>query len=102
MSLKFRIIEKCYQNAKGKLSNGADFLLEKDGWNDYGYLVMYHLHATYNLTRKGNEYLGAIRIMKKGQQGYKQNVLETYLDCEERKMCRIYHLNDWRTAVIRG
>lgn len=28
--------------------------------------------------------------------------LETYLDCEERKMCRIYHLNDWRTAVIRG
>ena len=76
MSLKFRIIEKCYQNAKGKPSNGADFLLEKDGWNDYGYLVMYHLHATYNLTGKGNEYLGAIRIMKKGQQEYKQNVLE--------------------------
>lgn len=49
-------------------TGNADFLIEEDGWNDYYYCVMYHLHATSRLTGNGNEYLGYIKIMKVGQE----------------------------------
>lgn len=68
MSLKFKIIEKCWQEAKEVPVGDIDFFLEKDGWNDYNYHVMYHLHASSKITGTKNEYLGPIRIMKKGQQ----------------------------------
>lgn len=52
-----------------KLSDdGADFFLEKNEWDDFGYHTMYHLHATDKLTSEGNVYLGYIRIMKHGQE----------------------------------
>ena len=66
MAFKFKIIDKCWQDASDVPAGDADFLLEKDGWNDLGYHVLYHLHATGLITGKGNEYLGSIRIMKKG------------------------------------
>lgn len=76
MVLKFKIIEKCWQDASGIPAGDADFLLEKDDWNDYFFHVMYHLHATSKWTKNGNQYLGSIRIMKKGQQERDVFILE--------------------------
>ncbi len=67
MTLKFKLIEKCYQDAKYVNADNADFLIEEDRWNDYSYYVMYHLHATDRLTGIGNVYLGYIKIMRVGQ-----------------------------------
>lgn len=75
MSLLFKLIEKCYQDASRVEAEDADFLIEEDGWNDYYYCVMYHLHATSRLTGNGNEYLGYIKIMKVGQEKYESNLL---------------------------
>ena len=74
MSLKFRIIGKCFQDARNVSCGDADFLLEEDGWDDFNYHVMYHLHATTNRTHTHNEYLGPIRIMK-----LEQHEAESYL-----------------------
>lgn len=68
MAFKFRLIKKCFQDAKGIEYGDADFLLEENDWNDYGFYVTYHLHATPNLTKKGTVYLGYIKIMKRGQE----------------------------------
>ncbi len=65
--MKFKLIDKCFQDASNVAGNGADFLIEDNEWDDYGYHVMYHLHATDKLTKRGNVYLGYIRIMKRGQ-----------------------------------
>lgn len=66
--LKFKLIDKCWQNAVDLSDDGADFFLEKNEWDDFGYHTMYHLHATDKLTSEGNVYLGYIRIMKHGQE----------------------------------
>lgn len=66
--LKFKLIDKCWQNAVNLSDDSADFFLEKNEWNDFGYHTMYHLHATDKLTSEGNVYLGYIRIMKHGQE----------------------------------
>lgn len=66
--LKFKLIDKCWQNAVGESSDGADFFLEKNEWDDFGYHTMYHLHATSKLTSEDHVYLGYIRIMKHGQE----------------------------------
>ena len=66
--LKFKLIDKCWQNAVNLSDDGADFFLEKNEWNDFGYHTMYHLHATDKLTSEGNVYLGYTRIMKHGQE----------------------------------
>lgn len=66
--LKFKLIDKCWQNAVNLSDDGADFFLEKNEWDDFGYHTMYHLHATDKLTSEGNVYLGYIRIMKHGQE----------------------------------
>ena len=75
MSLLFKLIEKCYQDASRVEADNADFLIEEDRWNDNYYSVMYHLHATSRLTGHGNEYLGYIKIMKVGQEKYESNLL---------------------------
>ena len=82
MSLTFKLIEKCYQDASRVEADDADFLIEEDGWNDHYYHVMYHLHATRRLTGKGNEYLGYIKIMKVGQEEYESNLLRHELGKE--------------------
>lgn len=51
--LKFKLIDKCWQEATGVSSDDADFFLEKNEWDDYGYHTMYHLHATNKLTSEG-------------------------------------------------
>ncbi|MDE7472954.1 MAG: AAA family ATPase [Muribaculaceae bacterium] len=67
--MKFRIIKWCYGDASGIEPNGADFLLEEDNWNDYGYKTSYHLYATGLITPSGkNETVGFIRIMYTAQQ----------------------------------
>lgn len=66
--LRFKLIDKCWQNAVDFSADDADFFLEKNEWDDYRYHTMYHLHATSKLTHKGNIYLGYIRIMKHGQE----------------------------------
>lgn len=38
MSLKFKITDKCWQDAKDEPVGDIDFFLEKDGWN---FLIMY-------------------------------------------------------------
>ena len=73
--LTFKIISKCYQNALRYNGNDADFYIELDAWNDQGYHVMYHLHATERLTGHGNVYLGYIKFMHPGQQEYESSVL---------------------------
>lgn len=82
MSLIFKLIEKCHQDATHINADDADFLIEEDGWNDYSYYVMYHLHATDKLTNNGNEYLGYIRIMKVRQEKYESNLLRHELGKE--------------------
>lgn len=71
MAFTFKIIDKCYQDAKRHVGTDADFYLELDAWNDNHYHVMYHLHATKKITGDNNEYLGPIRIMNgTGGDGY--------------------------------
>lgn len=67
MSLQFKMIPICYQDAKFHDSRDADFLLEYDNWNDYGYRTTYHLHASKKLTGGKTQYLGSIHIMHYGQ-----------------------------------
>ena len=67
MEIKYRIIDKCWQNAEGRTDTDVAFLLEENDWDDYGYKTTYHLHATKQLTKGKTEYLGSLRIMRKGQ-----------------------------------
>lgn len=65
--MKIKLIDVCYQDATGLSDTDADFYLEMDDWNDYGYYTTYHLHATKQLTKTKTAYLGSINILKKGQ-----------------------------------
>lgn len=67
MDIKFRRIDKCWQNADMHSDTDVAFLLEENDWDDFGYQTTYHLHASKQLTKGKPEYLGALRIMKKGQ-----------------------------------
>lgn len=67
MEIKFRRIDKCWQNAESHTDDDVTFFLEENDWDDYGYKTSYHLHATKQLTGGKPEYLGALRIMRKGQ-----------------------------------
>lgn len=73
---KFRLIEKCWQDASYCKEADVDFLLEENDWNDFSYLTTYHLHVTRKRATdsNGTVYLGAISIMKAGQKE-----LEKYL-----------------------
>lgn len=75
----FKLIDIHYQDARNVNPEGADFLLEEDNWNDFGYRTLYHIHATSNLTQKGNEYMGSIQIMKIGQTDNDYNLLRKCL-----------------------
>ena len=74
MEIKFRRIDKCWQNAESHTDDDVTFFLEENDWDDYGYKTTYHLHATKQLTGSKPEYLGALRIMHKGQ-----GIQEAYL-----------------------
>lgn len=66
--ISFKVIEKCWQDAKDYKGTECDFYLEKSNWDDYGYRTTYCLHATKKLTGlKDNIYLGIVKIMRKGQ-----------------------------------
>lgn len=66
--LKFKIIKKCWQDASSHNESGVDFYLEENDWDDYGYRTSYCLHASRTLTGNDkNQYLGNLKIMKKGQ-----------------------------------
>lgn len=73
--IRFKIIEKCFQDSSRYTDKNIDFYLEKDDWNDYGYCTTYHLHSAKGLTPHENRYIGPISIMMKGQEKYAQNVL---------------------------
>lgn len=67
---KFKLIENCFEDANGYEHNGqdADFYLEENNWDDYGFHTLYTLHATKHFTGKAkNEKISSIRIMKIGQ-----------------------------------
>ena len=82
MSLKFKLIGKCYQDATNIDADDADFLIEEDEWNDYSFHVLYHLHATDRLTNNGNVHLGYIKIMKVGQNMHEIFLLRNVLGNE--------------------
>lgn len=68
---KFKLIKNCFEDANGDEHTGqdADFYLEENDWDDYGYHTLYYLHATKRLTGKGkNEMISALKIMKVGQE----------------------------------
>lgn len=76
LSMDFRVIPNCYNNAQRQSGRDCDFYLEEDSWNDYSYYTMYHLHASKRLTNSGsNEYLGYIRIMRIGQEERQANLV---------------------------
>lgn len=79
MSFVFRLINKCYQDASNVEYGNAHFLIEENDWNDYGFYVTYHLHATPLITSKKTEYLGYIKIMRKGQSAAESYLLEKVL-----------------------
>ena len=74
--MKIKLIDVCYQDATGLSGTDADFYLEMDDWNDYGYYTTYHLHATKLLTKTKNTYLGSINVLKKGQNEYESRLLD--------------------------
>ena len=65
--LKFKIIDKCFQDATSYTQTDVDFLLEEDDWNDYYYRTIYHIHVTPKRTKGKTVYLGIIKIMQYGQ-----------------------------------
>ena len=65
-NLRFKIIDVCFQDATSISADDVDFFLEQDDWNDFYFYTTYHLHATANLTRGKNIYLGPIKILKVG------------------------------------
>lgn len=67
MEIKYKIIDKCWQNAEEHTETDVAFFLEENDWDDYGYKTLYHLHASAQLTGGKTEYLGSLRIMRKGQ-----------------------------------
>lgn len=78
--MEFKVIARCFKNASIRMYSGrdCDFYLEEDGWNDYSYYTMYHLHATCRITGDAeNEYLGYIRIMKIGQDTGESNLVRS-------------------------
>lgn len=80
---KFQLIKVCYQNAKNqKELGGADFFLEEDNWNDFGYHTMYHLHLTRKHAGINPLYLGPIRIMRVGQEEATGQLLREYVDSQ--------------------
>ena len=68
MSLTFKCIKNCYQDASKHTEKDVDFFIEENNWDDFGYKTMYHLHATAKTTGSTPDYLGTLRIMRKGQQ----------------------------------
>lgn len=79
MSFVFRLISKCFQDASDVEYGNAHFLIEENDWNDYGFYVTYHLHATPLITSNKTEYLGYIKIMRKGQSAAECYLLEEVL-----------------------
>lgn len=77
MEIKFRRIDKCWQNAEKHTDDDVAFFLEENDWDDFGYKTSYHLHATKQLTGGKPEYLGALRIMRKGQTTREAYLLDT-------------------------
>lgn len=77
MEIKFRRIDKCWQKADGHLDTDVAFFLEENDWDDFGYQTTYHLHASKLLTGTKPEYLGSLRIMKKGQ-----TTIDAYILCQ--------------------
>jgi len=56
------------KNRVGNYPEEALFYLEKDTWNDFGFLTTYHLHVSGELTDDGKAALiGFVRILRKGQ-----------------------------------
>lgn len=82
MALKFKIIEKCWQNASNHLETDVDFLLEESDWNDYGYYTMHFLHASAKLTGGNPVCLGAMRIMRKNQSANVMYILKDIFNNE--------------------
>ena len=69
--MNFKIIDNCFQEASRYADTDADFLLEKDNWNDYGYLTTYHLHSTPKTNAHNKcDLLGTLHIMHIGQKEY--------------------------------
>jgi ABC-type lipoprotein export system ATPase subunit len=56
------------RNRLGNYPQEAFFYLEKDSWNDFGFLTTYHLHVSGELTEDGQAALiGFLRILRKDQ-----------------------------------
>lgn len=84
--LRFKIIDVCYQDATSVPAGDVYFFLEQDDWDDFSFHTTYHLHATANLTRKKNVYLGPIKILKIGQKEGENRVLANELKKSHRGM----------------
>lgn len=67
MSLTYKLIQVCFQDAKDHDTGDTDFMLEVDNWNDYSFYTTYHLHASKKLTQSVTTYLGSMNICKFGQ-----------------------------------
>lgn len=56
----------------------ASFILESDNWNDYSYHTLYHIHIGGQLLGEGkSDYLGSVKILKKGQKESQYNLVPT-------------------------
>lgn len=67
MSLTYKLIKVCFQDATVYDNGDVDFLLEVDNWNDFSFYTTYHLHASKKLTQGVTTYLGSMHICKFGQ-----------------------------------
>jgi len=66
----------------------ASFILESDNWNDYHYYTVYHIHIGAQILGDGkSDYLGGIKILKKGQRENQQNLVPTSFNSLGAEFC---------------
>lgn len=71
----FKVISWC-NNELSYYDKMNDFVLENDNWNDYGFRTTYHLHIGSNILGSNKtEYLGYVKILKKGQTDIESNLV---------------------------
>ena len=85
--LLFRVVG-WHNNDCSALKTDADVILERDNWNDYSYFTLYGLHLTSKITTTNKtEYIGSIKILKKGQSTGEKNLVPTSFHAFSDEFC---------------
>jgi len=56
------------------------FALQKDGWDDYSFRTLYHLHFRHGDNDTDVTYIGGVKILKKGQKADQEQLIQEPFD----------------------